>query len=265
MLREIEQLDTQRHASWKKKIRTRAANIFAGGLAIASIAGIGCKNIEAPNPIEPPFSTPAASEFNTPTSSQGFINRETSTKIDKLTNEQKKLIYSRLIDKTEASVDRRFEQYFLGFDDPNTKKGEDGRILLLREKILDKGGIPTWILITYDGARSLRVKNPNDIEAIETFINRGIEEAGKEEKYRRKNIDKGWVSVDPSENRITFAYGQNLTLLASFGFDSNRPPNHIVEQAIEKSKKRARDNDVRELREAFETQELSPKQPTPTP
>lgn len=268
MSREIEQKDTQGHASRKNKIIKRAAGILAGGLTIASIAGIGCKNIGSPNPTETPSSTPAVSEYQTPTSTQG-LKRQTDIDIDKLTSPQKKATYSRIIDSMEASVDshsRRGEQYFLGFDDPNTKKGEDGRILLLRERILDKSGIPTWILITYDGPRSLRVEDPNGIEAVETFIKRGIEETGKEKSYRRKNIDNGWVSVLPSVNRITFDYGQDLRL-ASFMFDSYRPPNDMVIKAIEQSKKRARDIDVRNLyEEALKNpQQPSPKPPTPTP
>lgn len=268
---EIKQVDKQRDASWKSKIQKRAANIVAGGLAVASIAGIGCKNIQTPNPIETP---------QTPLATQELINPQPTIDIDTLRNPEKRAISQRVIDKMEASANtrsiyrqgersvyRRGEQYFLGFDDPYTNKGEDGRILLLTEPIFDENGVPTWILITYDGTLGLQVKDPNSIEAIETFIKRGIEETGKEESYSRKNRDNGLVSVHLSAIRITFTYGQDLRLLAPLIFESYRPPTKMVTKAIEQSQKRARDSAVRKLREESLVSPSNPSQTTsdPTP
>ena len=260
MFKEIKQVDTQRHASWKNKIKNGTANKIAGVIAITSIVGIGCRNTEPINPTEFPSPTPAVSEYQAPTSTEKLIEHQN---VDQL-KQQKNAIYSEIIYKMEAGVDNYGQQYFVGFNDvyrSRDGKGGNRGILLLRERILDKSGMPIWILITHDGPRSLRAKDPDDIEIIEAFINDGIMQAGKAESYYRLNANPTGVSTN--DMRIGAILGGK-----SFKFDSAEPTRDMIEEAIKLSQMRAREstemetklNDAKNLSETL-TPLINPSQP----
>ena len=223
---------------------------------LLAILNAGCNNVEQQN-TPPPIPPPATRELpgGMPSNNIPLIDSRTSvpavpessgipitdiglTKETKRLRDEKRAIYSQLMDDIEAGVPKE-KRYFV-------KIGEKGkyqdRAIIFTESV-EQDGEEVWIAVTRDGRKSLSVKDsfypglPNDY--IETFIKRGID-------YLRQGqndflpYEKARLAERGGDGEIVqLAIYEPDGHLNFINFRPDPPPLQMVGEAIGKSQDKA--------------------------
>lgn len=234
-----------------KKPLVTAAVLFA-------IANAGCNNVEqqnTPPPIPPPPATyevqggmPSANipfiDSRTPTpavsESKGIpITDIGLTKETKRVRDEKRAIYSQLMDDIETSVPKD-KRYFV-------KIGEKGkyqdRALIFTESV-EQDGEEVWIAMTRDGLKSFSVKDSfypgmsNDY--IEAFIKRSVDDL-RERQDDFLSYERSRLAERGGDGEIVQLFIRESDGSGNFiNFRPDPPPLQMVGEAIGKSKEVAR-------------------------